>query len=224
MKPVLLLATLVILCSCSRKPLSRLVKEDFNNRYEGATTGIREKIRADGYFQYWRKDMIGYNQELQKQDTMWYNIVFYEDGTFLYNFSAPSGQAVAIPAYLQQVAANGKNDLFYRSFFWGIYRLSGDTIIAQCLSYAGTSYNNPWKPGEFRYKVLAPDRLQLVGSRELEGDTPADNILQAALLQNASLLQFYPAQLPPPFSWLKEEKVFWRHEEDWKNYMNALSK
>ena len=82
MKYAVVLITLSI-WSCSHKPISKTVRSEFTNRFEGKSTGIREKINIDGYYQYWKQGLININSQTGQRDTGFFNVIFYDDGTFL---------------------------------------------------------------------------------------------------------------------------------------------
>src|SRR6188474_1767209 len=111
-----ILFAMLLLWGCANKPISKEIKAEFTNRFEGKNSRIREKLNIDGYYQYWRKEFIEVNPKTNNRDTFFYNLIFYEDGTYLYNFSS-SSKDLNIDEYLKQVTKNGKGDPFYISFY-----------------------------------------------------------------------------------------------------------
>jgi len=208
--------------SCAHKPISKEIKNEFTNRFEGMNTGIREKLNVDGYYQYWRKEFIEVNPKTNRRDTFFYNLIFYEDGTFLYNFSS-SSKDLNIDEYLKQVTKNGKGDPFYISFYWGIYKMSHNTIITQCINNSSKARLNPWDAGETWFKIVDRNTLQRLYDKDFRKMSPDDILENEKAIANSSFAIYHPAAIIPlPYTWLKKEKWLWANEEDWKRYMEFI--
>lgn len=140
-------------------------------------------------------------------------MIFFEDGTFLYNFfdlnsSYPGNTSL----YLKKVSGGEGTEIFYKSFYWGIYRIEGDTIIAQYLSNAALLA--PWEAWEMKFKVVNITTLELLKDEIRPLFPTTDN--EKRFIQKAnSLKKFLPARyiyspyIPPPNSWLKKERWIW---------------
>ena len=209
--------------SCGHKPISRDIKNEFTNRFEGKKTGIREKLNIDGYYQYWRQEDIEFNPQTKQTDTFFYNLIFYEDGTYLYNFSSFHDYPQNPNEYLKQVAKNGKTDRFYVSFYWGIYKIVNDTIVAQCIDNVSGAYLAPWHAGETWFKIINRNTLQCLYDRDFRKMSSDDILEREKAIANSSFAIYHPAAIIPiPYTWLKKEKWLWTNEEDWKRYMEFI--
>jgi hypothetical protein len=209
--------------SCAHKPISKEIKREFTNRFEGKNTGIREKLNMDGYYQYWRQEDIEFNPQTKQRDTFFYNLIFYEDGTYLYNFSSFHDYPQNPDEYLKQVAKNGKTDRFYVSFYWGIYKIAHDTIVAQFIDNVSGAYLAPWSGGEAWFKIIDRNTLQYLYYRNFKKRNHDEIIAAEKSVANSSLAIYHSSEiLPPPYAWLKKEKWLWANEEDWKRYMELI--
>src|SRR5437868_8434636 len=86
-------------------------------------------------------------------------MLFYEDGTFIRNVWLPPKNA-NYEDYFSSVISKGREDIFYKSYDWGVYTMRGDTIIAQYLMHAANF--TPWYTGEDWYLIKGRDSLQLI--------------------------------------------------------------
>jgi len=216
-----ILFAMLFLWGCANKPISKEIKAEFTNRFEGKNSRIREKLNIDGYYQYWRKEFIEVNPKTNNRDTFFYNLIFYEDGTYLYNFSS-SSKDLNIDEYLKQVTKNGKGDPFYISFYWGIYRIAHDTIITQSINNSSGARFNPWDAGETWFRIIDRNTLQRLYDKDFRKMSPDDILEREKAIANSSFAIYHPAIIPPPYAWLKKEKWLWANEDDWKKYMEFI--
>lgn len=196
------------------------IKQNFTNRLEGGSTGLSNKIEINGYYRFWFKDEWGrYKTIPDTRDTSFVDMIFYEDGTFLYNMFVGSNFS-NYNDYFRYVTSKGKNDIFYKSDSWGVYSISGDTIKTQFLMHA--AHFTPWYTGERWFLIKDRRTLQLIFAGYLVNQTRDDAEKLREYVRNSSAVMFYPLDIiPPPYAWLKNEKFFWRHEADWENYKKA---
>lgn len=212
-----------LIWSCSHKPISKTVREEFTNRFEGKIIGIREKINIDGYYQYWKKGLIRVNSQTGQRDTGFFNVVFYDDGTFLYNFFSVLNYPKDLNEYLKAVASNGRSDPFYEGFYWGVYRIINDTIVAQYTDNASKTYLAPWNAGETRFKIVDRNTLQHLSDRDFKKSTDGKMAAAKNSNGNTSSVIYHPVDvIPPPYTWLKKEKWLWANEENWRKFMESV--
>lgn len=214
----------ILLTGCLPRAVPNSVKRNLSNKLDSKGTGLNAKLNINGYFQYWRNDGITYNTQTQERDTSFFFLLFYEDGSFLFSSLLKNQMGNTPEEYFKQVIQNGKEHRFYSTGSWGIYRLSGDTIIAESLENSTRSLNHPWMPGEYRYRIVNRNTLQLIDSRNFTDKSATIGEETKNFLDNVSLITFFPSRVPPSYSWLKKDKFFWRREADWKAYMEADEK
>lgn len=207
------------------RKLNADIKQQFINRLEGnsAGTGLSKIIELNGVYRYWSRDERGRVQTgLTLKDTFFMDILFYDDGSFVRNISVKDSFN-SYNDYFAAIRQKGKDALFYKSNWWGVYALSGDTIKAQYLMHAPKA--TPWYTGEEWYLIKDRNTLQLIfaGDLGLLNGKPDPKRMRA--VEKVSPVRFYPVnETPPSYGWLKKEKFFWRNEQDWELYMSAINK
>lgn len=212
-------------CGClginTTRKLTNEVKTAFTNRLEGNVTSLPGRIDINGYYRYWnRNEWGGYKSISGSKDTSFVDIIFYEDGTFLYNVFVRNGFS-NYNDYFREVSKRGRSDLFFRSYWWGVYSLSGDTIKTQFLFHAANF--TPWWGGQSWFLIKNKKTLQLILSDLLFDVTERSRELGEIEVKTASDVTFHPLEvIPPPYAWFKENKFFWRNEADWKNYVESV--
>lgn len=217
----------LLLCGClginTTRKLTKKVKTAFAYKLEGGVTSLSSRIDINGYYRYWhRNEWGGYKSISGSKDTSFVDMIFYEDGTFLYNVSVINPFS-NYNDYFKEVLRKGQSDLFFKSNWWGVYSLSGDTIKTQFLRHAANF--TPWWGGERWFLIKDKNTLQLIFSGFLFNETEEDKQRGNAYVKTASDAIFYPLKvIPPPYAWFKENKFFWRNEEDWKKYMSEVKK
>jgi hypothetical protein len=109
----LITCTLLSAYNSEAKKVPKYIRDRFTNCYNEKNTSIKTFIEINGFYELKRLFHFcsGVGVNMICSDTLQHNIVFYEDGTFIYGFSElfPLNQGV----------------------YWGIYRIEGDTIITQ---------------------------------------------------------------------------------------------
>ena len=208
-KTLLLLALIVQGCYAQIIPVS--IQESFDNCYNG-NTAIDSYLRIDGYYvdRKLERHCYGYGKSQHCTDTSYTYFMFFEDGTFLYNFSPTYNTSVAEYFAAPPKADRRGNYLFPSK--WGIYRLEDDSIIIVQTIYRPAIrrwQNFNWSFREGRYKIVDRSTLKVISERGRSGD---DRWHFEHNEQNQPLhlpAQFHPLPVkPPPNSWLKEHAEF----------------
>lgn len=212
--------------SCFTKRITKGIVHDFTNCYDGRKTNIRTLLDIDGYYEMLEANgsTYGYGSKAIYVDSSVYNMLFYEDGTMVYNFFEPYGYNGTIPTYLRQVYLNGDNDIFYSTFYWGFYRIQGDTIIAQYINH--TTGIAPWDAREEWFKIVDRRTLKSVYAK-MVGEVMTKDQIQ---IWEQAMLKYSPAKfhpldtIPPPNCWLKNEKWIWCDESKYNEWINNYNK
>lgn len=209
--PIFLFVLLTCNCVLGKK-VPKYIREKFTNCYNGQKTGIDNLININGYYILRQLQHVcsgvGINEVCR--DTTEINLLFYDDGTFLYNFydlySPYPGNTVS---YLEAVCKNKKTaESFYSGFFWGIYRIEKDTIITQYIF--NEALLAPWNVWEDKYLVIDRNTISKIPSatKPLFNTTKKERELIIADLEKKKFLfaQFRNLKsIPPPNSWVKKE-------------------
>lgn len=205
------------------RKLTKEVKTAFTNKLEGGTTSLSSKINISGYYRFWnRNEWGGYQSISYSKDTFFVDIMFYPDGTFLFNFYNKKG-FLSYNEYFSDITRNGPSDWFYFAHWWGVYSVVDDTIKTQFLFHPG--HFVPWWGGQRWFLIKDKNTLQLIFSDGLFDLTERDRELGEIAVKTASDVVFHPLEsIPPPYAWFKKNKFFWRNEADWRNYMNKGKK
>lgn len=211
---VLAFFSILIITGCKVKRLPKDLKKDFTNCFEGTTTNIRSLIDIDGYYLMHKVERYYWGPENNYKDTFDINMIFYEDGTFLYNFYSLSEYPQNIQEYLEKVAYIGDSDIFYDSFYWGIYKTVSDTIIAQYINH--TTGMAPWDASEKWFKVIDRNTIKSIYSKQLGIKMSEYSINNNKESVSKCLpAKFIPLEIiPPPNCWLKNEAWFWCKNRD----------
>lgn len=220
----------LILCMCvlycftacsSQVPLR--VRKNFTFCYDSIINYSNSIARLDGYyvkakpFERIQYDWKTGNKVGAIKDTIYSNIMFFNDGVFVKEFQqliCNNCKGVEDKtSYLKSLENNehSKTDLFYNGFKWGIYRVEGDIIKTQSVNRQ--SWPNPyWYLVEVWYKI-SDDRLIEIYSKDLIDDEElvikVDNI-PFDFIETGLIL--------PSNTWLKKEKWFWCDEEQYKEW------
>ena len=238
-KKINTLLIIVIITSCG---VPSYVRQNFTHCYNGMDTEIESLIDIHGYYVSLDSSYMTHSPH----NPFVNNIMFFKDGMFLYNFwgSEPVGhpfmwsvnqKIIDIPQYFQKIIMDtipaeryGFRESFSASFYWGIYKISGDTIVAQYI-------NNPsppksWIAFEIYFKVMDRNTIVPIGHVPLaekvffEGNTNKMQQYSEEKQQRKTARFVYVDNIPNSYSWLKKEKWFRCNEEDWKGYMENLKK
>ena len=169
-------------------------------------TLTRGRIRTDGFYYYPKKtEPVMFDEILYTKDSEnpWgrsiYRVVFYSDGLFGGEIWMDEGDIGA-----------GE---------WGIYEISNDTIIIECLtrgSMNATSYG-------FRDTLIvkSPDTLILLSRTPICPElSNHKNYFYCYKGERGDEFYFMPCDsLPnPEKAWVKRKKWFWCNEDEWKQY------
>lgn len=202
------------------RPLTKEVKYNFTNRFEGKNTGIANQVNLKGYYRYWLNDEFGRPEKIHNtNDTAFIDLVFYEDGTFIWNLWPGQGFN-NYEDFFKSVINKGKTDLFYKSYYWGIYSMSNDTIKAQYLMHA--SPGTPWYTGESWYKIVNSKSLRVIYDVNFDKNTSKDPNKSIDHIKRATPINFMPQyNIPPPLAWLKRESFFWSNKQNWEQYIKS---
>jgi hypothetical protein len=214
-KLLVLLATVFLSLNSTGQKVPKYIQDHVTNRYNGKQTNIRSLIDIDGY--YTVKEIYrvcsGPPKSQVCRDTTEVNFIFYEDGTFLYNFfDVDSDYPGNTCAYLERICKGNGTEAFYNRFYWGIYRIEGDTIIAQYIfNSPKLTIRDAW---EDKFTVI--DRTTIIKvspkSRSLFKTTkPQQKVIDVSASQKKVLpAKFNPSPyIPEPKSWLKKQE--WVH-------------
>jgi hypothetical protein len=202
----------------SSRKLTKVLKQNFTNRFEGRNTGLSDKINIHGYYRYSFPDKVYYTT-----DTFFQNVMFYEDGTFIINLGVSGYKNDQ--DYFTSVIKKGKEDVFYSGGSdWGVYSISEDTIKAQYVWYPYKF--TPWYTGEVWYLIKDKNSIQLILFKsDINQPVAEAKLRHDSYVKSATVATFHPLNhIPPPYGWLKKEKFFWRSEDDWNRYMKENGK
>lgn len=200
------------LSSCAYFAVPRDIRQGFTICYDGEKTKIKELINIDGFF-HTGKLKPSYNV-----------IMFYDDGTFLYdlhdsNSSKREGKKHNIPLFLKEVINDSIGDIrtsFYKRSYWGIYKIEGDTIKTQFVNNS-MFHNLSWSAWEKWYKVI--DRKTIIEiyrmplGRISESDLKIQELYRKRREGTILPSKFMAVEKKPePNCWLKEQDWFWCDE------------
>lgn len=198
------------LYSCKFPVPHRLTRE--LDCYTKNNTGLDTLINIHGFY---TKMVINENEgilgmrhgKFQKLgiDTSYFNFVFFNDGIFVGDISAPGR---SISNYLDQMF-NGEKTFNDRAFYQGSYSIQGDTIKVQ---YISPGYSNVWNGYEIWYRIV--DKNTIVDFyRKYLGLSASDRTKEAykpRYYDNANPSRFvFVKNMPESSSWLKKEKWFY---------------
>jgi hypothetical protein len=201
------------------KKVPKYIRQNFTNCYNGQSTQIRSLINIDGYYKEskLRNPNPGYNNSSLQTDSNNNIIIFYEDGTFVYNVSVDGLNTRSnVCLYLEKISKAPDKYGFYISGYWGVYRIKGDALILQYIHKRG-SLNDNWFGFEVWYKVIDRNSIVLIDAmskplhRELRQsknyETYLKNLRDQQLVSPAKFTNC--EHIPPPDCWLKQEDWLW---------------
>jgi hypothetical protein len=215
----IVLAAAFLSPACFGQKVSKYIQDHVTNRYNGQKTTIRNLIDIDGYYTLKEVYRVCFGPPKNRvcRDTTEINFLFYEDGTFLYNFyDVDADYPGNTLAYLERISKGNGAESFYNRFYWGIYQViyqvQGDTIIAQYVFNAPNASNrDAWED-----KFIAVDRKNIVKvSSEPRSLFKTTNAQKKMITNRVAKRQVLPATfkaspyIPLPNSWLKKEE--WVH-------------
>lgn len=212
---IIALAIIELAACSSNMPVAKRYKRSFTNCYSGGSSELRTKLQIDGYYS------MSFVYDSSDRDSSQLNICFYDDGTYLDDLFDYNDEMDFSDSIL-----TGEESIFYMKYWWGVYRLQGDTIIAQCMSIA--SAMAPRIVREHHFLIINPRTIKYIYSTKLgEKVTPWVQKNYTMKVRQSSLGAFVPSKkIPRPFSWLKDEKWIWCNENDYMNHLenNTLNR
>jgi hypothetical protein len=214
MKILITIFYLVLCTSCISIRVPNDIRKRFTYCYDGENTNIEKLININGYYTMGSiTDRYGTLAKFEhKIDTMFINLMFYADGTFVFNFFDYNRN---IPEFFKEIAENEKerkSNEFFQEFYWGRYIIDGDTIKAQCINHP--SLLAPWESSERWYKIIDRNTIQYIYGKPLNRTTKDQREVSQKYMEQ-SLRNYLPAKFIPvpvrPSSdcWLKKEDWFW---------------
>ena len=233
----LFLLSATIITSCMDMPyVPKRHQNSFSFCYQDKDTGIDSLLNINGYFRLKEttRATYGLDSSISIEDTSYYYIMFFRDGIFLSGLR--DLDRIGIPKYFEKVKRNtelGKKELFYKAFYWGTYKISGDTIKTQVINLPSTGAPHSWALAENWYKVVDKSSIIKIYAKRLENGigpydfrkTPGNtyNVYGKVFTIWPGTFNYVPI-IPGSDCWLKKEKWFWCNEEDWKKYKEKKSK
>lgn len=185
------------------KKVPKYIRERFTNCYSHSEIKSHD-IEFNGYYDLIE---ISAKEDNKVLDTFYTHLIFYNDGTFLYN--VVYNNAASLQLFFKLFREKTRNSNLSYGGDWGIFRISGDTIIAQFI-------NNPvlfdvWSAWEIKFKIINKNTIKFINKVPLHRSTKQerDQIAQNLLKRNYLLLKFVPSYIPIPDSWLKKQKWAW---------------
>ncbi len=217
----LIVLLLCFTCAHSQK-VPKSTKQQFTNCYTGKSAAS-SKFLISGFYREIHLSKYGQGEtgkDRIESDSFTMDMIFYEDGTVLYNLVTHSTKMQnssnpfittqqQVIEYLSKANQEPEKYKYYLQPHWGIYRIANDTLIIQYI-HRKASLNDSWYAWELKYKIL--DNTTIV---YLPNQTKAlhkhneQDIETFAKAQRAR--KFLPAHLipcsaiPPPDCWLKKE-------------------
>ena len=204
MKKLSTLFAMLFLCaSCASQ--EREVVRRSTIKLEGKNTNIRNLLDIDGYYARAGDDRLPSD-----------NIIFFEDGTYIWQFSFKKGAtADSIRENISEsIDAWIRDRQISWGYAWGVYRIEGDMIIGN--TFVKTSFLSDWSFNEERYKIVNRTSVRKISWKILlYDDEPAKTLDWPYVFVSAK-------PLPSSDNWLKEKRWIWRNESDWKAYMERI--
>jgi hypothetical protein len=201
-KQLVLLLFLICYFSCASQKKEIIAKSII--KLEGKNTNIRDLLGIDGYYH-----MPEYPDSNCR--------MFFEDGTWVdFSFKRNMSKNEIRANMFKSIVSWIENKQLRMGSYWGVYRTQNDTIIVYVYEQ-GTLWRG-WSLHEERYKVIDQKTIQRI---YFKGLLKRDEDYDPWRVRDN--FHFTPADsLPSSDCWLKEEKWIWRHESDWKAYMQHV--
>ena len=184
----------------------------------GRTT-IRRPILFDENKNIVRTDGVYIDEDRCSKwaDGMYY--FFFPDGTFhavYLKFPIFHGDTLDVnESLLKELSIKHMNSWKY--YVWGVYQISGDTIIAEGFERGGLFFSE-WEARSFQFKMQDTNCMtQFYGSWNYADGTYEDDV--------ARNLVFIPASGIPSsdkYNYVMKEKLMWSDKKAWKAYMQKM--
>ena len=194
----------MFIASCKAQSVPKRIQNNFTNCYSLTKTDILNHLDIDGYYVIRQNDENVAKEEQSKSfDTTEFYMLFYEDGAVLFNVYEPNvGYGSDIQRYLKRLYVNGTTDSFDNWYYWGVYKINGDTLVTQVIKNKSFLSLSPWEAWERKYLIRDRKTLQYLGKRDLEHQKSKQLILFGTFLP--VVFVSYPF-IPPHNSWLKKQ-------------------
>ena len=229
MQRILAIFFLIILISCN---VPNRIKKNLTLCYDNKTIIEDSTLNLCGYYQMayvWERDerYTTKGNWVQKLDTLYTNILFYNDGTIIYGFDDVDMDRDNIKAYFEEMKHSKKqtNISPINARYYGIFEIYGDTIKAQFLNNPGLT--NTWMAWEKWFlikdestiELIAAKRLDIQASSKLRGNHKLIFFESCKRLRASFIpLPYIPSQNP----WTKRKAVFWCNKQEYRAYMDSL--
>lgn len=184
-----------------------------------------EKLDLNGYYLMYERGDFSYGPPntpyYQNSDSSIRNVFFFKDGIYLENFRAKDDKPATIQNYFNNIY-NGSSDttaLNYYNSWWGSYKITNDTIIAQFF-FIG-SLNAGWFGREYWFKIIDKQIIKPIYSIPIREGVSEEYLQKYWYNQDRYTTgKLVPLEkLPSSDCWLKKEKWFWCDESEWVEYM-----
>lgn len=227
-KLLIVLLYCIIFVSCGQFDTLSRYKRNFTYCNIGQYTGLDSMINIRGWY-HTGYLYNAYNKpfKVQKIDTLHLNIMFWDDGTSVFNFG---GSPHTIQSEFDKIILKiekGKKDDFFKKYNWGNYRIVGDTIKVQYI-HVPFSLNDYWFGYERSFKIIDKNTLEYLPMMTNSLDHNIDKASLEEMQQNfkrENYFTFIPLErIPPPDCWLKKKKWFWCDNEKWERWKKEQKK
>lgn len=193
------------------------IREHFTNCYTERPTNLKKLLNIDGYYE---EVYLMPNNYKDNKAPFKLHILFYADGTFVYNFIPHTPREYSKHkymnecSYLNEAYKDPHKYRFYMQAQWGIYRLQKDTLIMQSIHPKGSMNADPWYAIERRYKIVDKNTIERIKGSIIYLSKVSQRSRQEAYqesLRDESLPATYIpcAPIPPPDCWLKGQDWLW---------------
>jgi hypothetical protein len=202
------------------------IRERFPFCYNSEKTSIEAFININGYYEISEPyDKYGINASFKHEiDTFHHYLMFFDDGIVVDNFyDCNNERLINNPAnileYLKEVNSVDDAKLsFLKSFNWGSYIISGDTIKMGLLNHPAPP-SPTWGAFEVWYKVLDRNTIIEIFSSPIQNSTKS-NLKSQKKIKAEEVI--YPAKFVKidfkvsSDCWLKKKEWFWCNIEKHK--------
>lgn len=228
MNRFLLITFVLFISSCTYQRVPTAVKQKFSYCISNDSSKINSNLDLNGYYEFFKYKIDEKGQFVIRDSTSTNRYLFFNDGTFMIirhpkrNLEGTFGEMIAY-------ANNHKKHPGYYHTDWGAYRIYGDTIKTQFMNHKTTLEENRMYLFEQWFLIIGYRKIKQIGGKYLvafEGGKQVrdekSGVIEEYEAIRTQMAEFVPIiNLPPPNSWLKNEKWFWCNERD---YINWISK
>lgn len=228
MNRFVLVSFIAFLNSCTFQKVPSSVKQKFIYCINEHDSSENSKFDLSGYYEFFRykKDTNG-KIVLKGDSSSSSRYLFFKDGTFMIIRHPKRNLESDFEAMISYEKQSKKHPGYYNSD-WGAYRIFGDTIKAQFVNHLSVMAENRMFLYEEWFLIINYTTIKRIGGRPLVAFDGGKQIKD----DNAGYVEKYneersqPAlfvkvkNIPPPNSWLKNEKWFWCNEKDYLNWRN----